>query len=429
MTPRLHHRSGAGRRAHAASAHLVTAGLAVFLVGGILNALLAARILSSSDYTIYAAYISLLGIVVLGPAGSLEQESALRFSRPSGSTRKMLAKMLVRAGVICLVVAVLLVAPVGGWQHRLLGASTVFGVACLVTGAPVVAVAAIGRGFLTVHRSYTAVGIVNAAIGVAMLILPPTLHEVGVGWLSAFLSGASLAWLPALVIVLLRVRPAARRAAMLPPYEGTAYSSGMTAWLLAANLLMIASLLAVPVVLRWHVEGLGAAPVAAAQLLVSLSRLAPTVVLGLLPLVVSQLSTGQGPERRRVAVRWFALATAMGGGAVIGLAIVGTRVVSWITGSSSGLSPGVAVVATLPALTLCPAVVAMALAMTRKNWSVVVAAWALSLAALVAVAAIDAGSDLLLVVGGVALAGALPLVVLAVGLRFGSLTRQVGLHE
>ena len=59
-------------------------------------ALLAARVLQPGAYTVYAAFSGLLGVLVLAPAGSLEQESALRAGSGTGGTlrRTMLGRAL-----------------------------------------------------------------------------------------------------------------------------------------------------------------------------------------------------------------------------------------------------------------------------------------------------------------------------------------------
>ena len=267
---------------------VVAAGVTVFLAGGVLAALLAARLLPASDYTVYAAYSSLIGMLVLGPSVSLEQESALRFSRAHDSAASLLTAMLARGGVVFVAVAVVVLVP-GGWQHRLLGSSVGLATVCVLIGCPLVFAVAIGRGYLTAHGTMRPVGAASAAIGGAMLLLPVLFHAGGADWLSAFLAGAILAWLPALLIVYAYLPAAAARPQRRSDVEND-MGHRVTAWLLAGNLLMLAALLAVPLVLRWHVTDLGADQVAAAQLLVSVSRLPSTIVLGFLPLMVAQLA-------------------------------------------------------------------------------------------------------------------------------------------
>jgi hypothetical protein len=392
---------------------VLTVGLAVFLAGGILTALLAARLLSPTDYTVFTAFSSLVGIVVLGPSGALEQESALHFSRDHASEGHILRGMLARAAVVWFLVSLVVLVPLGGWQHRLLGASTGLAVALVVAGSPFVWAAAVGRGHQTARRALRVVGTANAATGLAMLALPLVGRALGLSWLSAFLAGAVVAWLPALVLVavgFLRTRPAAAATdvdeATGPPV--------VTAWLLAGNLAMLATLLIVPVVLRWHVETLGAQRVAQAQLLVSLSRLSSTVMLGLLVVMVAQLSASEGRGQR--LRRWLALSVVLGGGAVLGLAVVGAPIVALLTGDDVHLSTTTNVLATAPAAVLCPAVVAMAYAIVLHRWWVVVLAWAAALLSLVVVMLGTTGATLTQLLVLIAVACTLPVLVLGAGL-------------
>jgi hypothetical protein len=403
--PRLSLRSDSG-------VPVVAAGLGVFLVGGVLAALFAARLLPASDYTIFAAYSSLIGLLVLGPCGSLEQESALRVSRAQGPADHVLRAMLLRAGAVFVVVTAVILSP-GGWQERLLGTSAGFVTGCVLLGCPLVFAVAIARGYLTAHGTLRPVGAATAIIGVATLLAPVLLHAGGADWLSSFLAGAILAWLPALLVVYVYV-PAAKARPTVSDEVEEAVGHHVTAWLLAGNLLMLAALLAVPIVLRWHVADLGAHRVAAAQLLVSISRLASTVVLGFLPLMVARLSA---PGRRPgLATPWFALATALGVGSVVVLAVIGNPLVSWLQGTASHLSLRENLLSTLPVAALCPAVVAMALAISRQRWGLIVIAWSAALVVLTFAGAVDPGGELAPVLALIALGCLLPLVVLLAGL-------------
>jgi len=386
-------------------------GLGVFLAGGVLAALLAARLLSAPDYTVYAAYSSLIGLLLLGPGGSFEQESALRASRPHDSHAALRTAMLLRAGVVVLVVAAVILVP-AGWQQRVLDDSLGLATVCILAGSPLVFAVAIGRGFLTAHGTLRPVGAANAVIGVSMLVLPVLFHAGGAAWLSAFLAGAVAAWLPALFVY--AYLPAAAARPVVHTEVETALRHRVTAWLLAGNLLMLAALLAVPIVLRWHVADLGADRVAAAQLLVSVSRLSTTVVLGFLALMVAQLTKRAGQPG--VARRWFALATGLGLATVVALMAVGNPLVSWLQGTPSDLSLGAIVLATLPAATLCPAVVAMAMAIAEERWTLVTAAWTSALVVLILAGAVHPKGELLPVLGLIALGCLLPLVVLMAGL-------------
>ena len=71
---------------------------------------------------------------------------------------------------------------------------------------------------------------------------------------------------------------------------------------------------------------------------------------------------------------------------------------------------------TLPAAALCPAVVAMALAIAGQRWGLIVVAWTAALVVLTVAGAVDPRGDLVLVLGLIALGCLLPLLVLGIGL-------------
>jgi hypothetical protein len=326
--------------------------------------------------------------------------------------------MLARGSVVYVVIAAVVLVP-SGWQQRLLGSSVELATVCILVGCPLVFAVAIARGYLTAHGTLRPVGAANAAIGGAMLLLPLVFHAGGVGWLSAFLAGAILAWLPALLVVYACLPVAARR-----PFSANVENDlghSVTAWLLAGNLLMLAALLAVPLVLRWHVADLGADRVAEAQLLVSVSRLSTTVVLAFLALMVAQLTAPGSPPG--VVRRWLTLATGLGVATVVGLAVVGGPLVSWLSGTPSQLSLGANLLSTLPAATLCPAVVVMALAIAGKRWGLIVVAWTAALLVLIGAGAVDPEGDLMLVLGLIALGCLLPVLVLGAGVAWRPLLR------
>ena len=237
------------------------------------------------------------------------------------------------------------------------------------------------------HGALRPVGAANAAIGAAMLVLPIALHAAGAPWLTSFLVGAIVAWLPALLIVSARVPAAAARPSVRPTIEDdlghrvTASAAGRE----PVDAGCAACRSARPAMAR---RRSGRRPGGFGQLLVSVSRLSTTVVLGFLPLMVARLSSQSAlPD----ASRWFVLATGLGLGTVGVLAVIGDPLVSWLRGAPSQHSLGTNLLSTLPAAALCPAVVAMALAIAQQRWRLIVVAWTAALAVLVAVGAIDPG--------------------------------------
>lgn len=380
---------------------VVVVGLGVYLTLGVATALLAARLLNADDYTVFAAYSGVLGLLVLGPSGSLEQESVLRAAqRESAALRR---SMLCRAAGVWAVLSLVLLVPVGSWQERLLGDHTRFAVAVLVVVSPLVLVLAVRRGLALARRRFRLVAAANALTGLCMLLLPLVLHAFGLDLLPAFLAGALLCWLPALVLLLVVERQEERDAPATAPDP-----PGATAWLIAANLLVLANLLAVPPLLRWHVDALGAGQVADVQLLVSVSRLSTTAVFGFLPVLLAHVArTGPGA----VPVRLVLGSTAVGLAAVIGCAVVGNPLLALLTARDAGVRLHVNLLATLPSALLCPAVTLLAVTLARRRYAWACAGWGGGLLALLSTSALDPGREPALVLTGILLASAVPLLV------------------
>jgi hypothetical protein len=391
-----------------AGPQLVAAGLAVFLACGVLTALLGATLLDSRDYTLFAAFSGLLGVLVYGPGSSLEQESALRAGAGEGSRLRRAMRTRVLLGWLVVASAVLL--PLG-WQGRLLGSSQDVAAATLVLGAPVVLVLSVGRGLGVGRGAHGLVAASFVLAGVGTVLLPLLLLLAAVPRVTAFLVGPVLAWVPALLLLLLR-----RRRVGTEPQVVThaSYGGGDTVWIVTANLLVLANLLAVPPLLRWHVADLGTAFVADLQLLVSVSRLSTTAVLGFLPLLLSRLGArsalGTAP-----GTLW--LAAGLGAATMLGAAALGNPFVEFLTGRDAGLAVDTIVLATLPAVLLCPALVLMGVAVARRRHVLLCAAWGSGAVVLAVTAAVDPRGSVGAVLSGVLVASALPLVVLAVGLR------------
>ena len=398
---------------------LIPVGLGVFLLCGVFTALLAARILQPLDYTIYASFSSLWGIALLASAGAFEQESSLR-ATGGKPTSRLFRDMAQRGAVVWLVTCAVLCVPVLGWQDRLLGDDWPRWIALAGAGGLMVYAAAILRGIGTGRGRFGTVGASNAATGVAMPALPLTLIALGSPPIAAFLAGAVGAWGAGLLVLVLA---ASRGAFSLRGVESDGASgphSRITGWMVGGNLLMTASVLAVPSVLRWHVADIGAEVVAEAQLLVNISRLASTLVLGLLPVMMASMRSR--PDRFvgfTAAKPWLVVAVGVGFVAVAVLAAVGVPLVGWITGRPPSVELRVALAAAGPVLLLAPAVVLMALAAARGRYLLIVLAWAASLAALGGAVVIDPGGGIFVVLGWVGLSTLLPLGVFLVGLSQG----------
>lgn len=389
-------------------------GLGFVLACGVVTTLLAANRLDARGYTVFAAFSGVLGILVLAPAAALEQDAALR-AQGGGDRPFQVVRQLAPWGLVVWVfTAVVLVAPVRGWQARLLGDAELLVLVLLVAAAPGLLVFSVLRGHTVGRGRYGLLTVVHAVTGVGLVAVPLLLRAAQLDWLTAFLVGAALGYGPALLLLLLVLRrPPARASGGDAALRARSRRGSATSWVVAGNALLIGNLLAAPVVLRWHVTDVGAEVTASVQLLVSVSRLATTAVAGFLPLVVALAAARS--SGRSTAGRILALATLAGALAVVGSAVLGPWVVRLLTGRQDGLDLLTVLLATAPVLALCPAVVLLGLALAAGRHLLTCAAWAGGLLVLFGTVVLDPGGDVRRVLLGILLAALLPLLVLVLG--------------
>lgn len=389
---------------------VVAAGLVVFMLCGVLVVLLAALLLDSADYTKFAAYSGIFGILVLGPAGSLEQASALR----AGGQRSSRARraLLLRAAVAWLLVTVVLLLPLADWQRRLLGDQAALALATLVIGAPLILSLAVRRGLAVARENYGLVAAAHGLAGAGMLLMPFALQLTGLPLLSCFVLASVLAWAPPYALLVVADRATVVEAA---PDVGLHWKR-TTTWVVIGNLLLLANLLAVPPILRWHVMDIGARAAADLQLLVSVSRLPATAVLGFMPLILTRLPKGGRAPRLGAPPDLLGLAVGIGAAAVLGTAVLGNPFIAALTGRTEGLPLTTVLLATSPAVLICPAIVLMGAAIVRQQYRLVCGAWSSGLVVLGATAGLDAGGSGHPVLLSVLLSAVLPFLVLLRGL-------------
>lgn len=422
MTPQLPEGLGLVSGERTGDARFTAAGLVVLMAGGVLAALLAARWLNPAGYTVFAAFSAVLGLLVLGPASSLEQESALYGSRSQLDLRSVAGRMTTRAAMVWLLATIIVLTPVADWQQRLWGDASLLARTLIVLSVPPIFTLAITRGIAAALGAHRVVGGVYAVAGLGLVGFPPVLHLLGLSRLSAFLVGAVVAWLPPLLVLTFATRGHSRAS---PPAAGVGerHPRSATAWIVFGNLLVLGNLLAVPAVLRWHVGQLDVALVADVQLLVSISRLSTTVVLGFLPLAIARLAS-PSDHRDRDIRRLILIALSIGTGAVVACAMLGAVFIALLTGRPASVETGDIVLATLPVMALCPAIVLTGLAISRGRHLRVLLSWGLGLLTLAGATGIDAQGGIHTVLGAVLLAGFLPLFFLASAFVLGPVVRR-----
>ncbi|MEZ5117536.1 MAG: hypothetical protein R2737_14845 [Candidatus Nanopelagicales bacterium] len=388
---------------------LVAGSLVVFLACGTLLVLAAARLLSASDYTVFAAFSAVFGFAVLGPAGALEQRAAV-LARPGTSGTDAARHMARPAALTTLAVVALALIPVGGWQQALFGEQDTLASVLLAVGTPVVGATAVLRGVALGQGRNVAPAASNVGTGLASLALTAALVGVGASRLEAFLVGPVAAWMLALVIMgVAEARESRRgsgRQSLAVDARGHLTAS---AWTVTANLLMLANLLIVPALLRLQVDVVGPDAVAATQLLVSMSRLVSSVMLGLVPVEIAHLASRQpGPSQRRVARGWVAAALAVSAAAVLVLTLTGGPLAAFISGKPVDVGPGLAFLAVAPVLALTPTLAAVPAGLIAGRERRIASGWALGLAVLLGAAGLLAASGLEPLLLAVLLSATLP---------------------
>lgn len=380
-------------------------GLAVLMLCGIAVAFGAAIVLPAEDYTRFAAFAGVLGMLVLGPANALEQEAAMRAARGRTSSG-VVSTMLLRAATLwALVSAVVLLTP-DAWAERLVGNHETPARLALVLGAPVVFATTTLRGAALAGGAYRLAGSIHAVAGAGMLAAPLGLRAAGVSWLGALIAGAVAAWLPACILAGAAVRrPTATSAETAHP---GVYAAGASLQL--GNLLVLVNLLVPAAVLRWHVTALDAVEVADVQILQNVSRLSATAVVGFLPLLMSSLASQRTPAAAMLAPA--ALAAVLGVATCVVCTALASPVVEVLTGRDSAVPASVNFLATLPMALLCPAIVLTAAAVAGRRYAHPLTGWTLGLLALLALTGWEPDNRLWLLLLGLVGAAAIPLLTL-----------------
>lgn len=397
----------------------VILGSASFAASGIAMTVIAARVLGPMDYTAYAAVLSVVGIVVGGPAAATEQALTRRVAA-TGDARTAVSGL--RGWLLGFVLAAVVVAilPVG-WQPVMFGPAVIIGTLALIVAAPLQQLSAAIRGLTMGLGNRLRFGLSQAAWAAASIVLPVTLLVAGMAPLTALIVGAVIAMAAPLVAVLgwgagrsrARQDVIADAARAAPTSRGGGREAHFTA-LVLATLVMSACLLAVPAALRPHVGDIPAAQIAAAQIVIGTSRLAVVIVGFFQPLLLARTarrSTGPPVVGDQVTTQAVALAAALGVATVGLLTVVGGPILTALFGPAYPFSPTVLALGSVGVVGLGPALVLTSVATGAHRYRLVAAAWLTAGAALLATALIPT-DRITVVLIGVLVSSLAPLVVL-----------------
>lgn len=261
----------------------VVAGVLSYILTSALIVLLATVYLSAEDYTIFMAYSSVVGVVLLGPAAAIEQHSTLLTLRTEDTVIGIGRRLLGSAfglGVCVLLVAFL---PIQNWQSRAFGPHSNSIKVVMIVAVPLIVFSSIVRGHANGSFEIAKVGNSHFVYAGATLAMSLGSWLFGARLLDAILLGQLVGWVaPGLFLVAVRSRSQA-------PTQATTESAGTTRQsilLIATNLLILGNILASPFIFRLRADDIGVNKVAEAQLVMSVSFVACALVLGLLPTLI-----------------------------------------------------------------------------------------------------------------------------------------------
>jgi hypothetical protein len=183
--------------------------------------------------------------------------------------------------------------------------------------------------------------------------------------------------------------------------------------LIAGNLFLTANMVAIPAVLRVHVDDLGASVVASLQIVVSLSRLTTLLVASGVSVVVA--AAVRRPHGG-VVLGAVVGATGLGAVAVLGSALLAPAVLPVVFGHDFGIDSGTAALAAVSAIFLNPAYVLTGLAVARDRSPLIAWGWAAGAVALAMVACWPGGLGSTAVLTGITCSAALPVTIIGLGL-------------
>lgn len=192
-----------------------------------------------------------------------------------------------------------------------------------------------------------------------------------------------------------------------------AEAAGLTG-LVAGNLFLTANMVAVPAVLRLHVDDLTPAVVASLQIAVSLSRLSTLLVGNAVSVVVAAAARHR---RGHLLLAGSLAAGVFGLAAALGTAAVSPVLLPSVFGAEYGIDFTFALLASLSVLFLNPGYVLTGWAVARHRTGLIAASWAGGAAVLSAVAVWPSEVTATFVLLGIALSALIPLAVLALGLH------------
>jgi O-antigen/teichoic acid export membrane protein len=370
------------------------------------TSVVAARVLGTDSFSAYAAMVSVLGVLGTGVAGAVEQETARRVASAADESEALRPPLM--HSLVAVVVAALVVLVPLGWQEALLAHRAHTGQVLILLGVVGLHAAAVARGLLAGTHRRALLGLAICLTGVLPVLLGSTLAFLGVDGFLAFGIGTVVGSSSAVVVAVPALR--SHRGARARRADDPAVR---LAGLVAGNLFLTANMVAVPAVLRVHVDDLSSGVVASLQIVVSLSRLSTLLVANGVSVVVASAARDPRGSTLRVAA---AGATAFGVLAAVATAALAPVLLPLVFGSGYSIGVGLAGLGAVSVLFLNPAYVLTGVAAARGQGNLVAAAWGGGALALAVVAAWPGPTSAAGVLTGIAASAAVPAALMAVAL-------------
>jgi hypothetical protein len=366
----------------------VVAGVLSYILTSALIVLLATAYMSAEDYTIFMAYTSVVGVVILGPAAAIEQHSTLLSLRTEGTVIDVGRRLVNSVLGLAVCVALVSFVPIQDWQTRAFGSHSDSIKIVMVVAVPLIVFSSIVRGHATGLSEIAKVGNSHFVFAGATLAVSLLAWACGMTLLRAVLLGQLIGWVaPGLFLVAFRKRGSA-------PVTASPSSAGVTrqsVLLVVTNLLILANILASPFVFRLRADDLGVNKVAEAQLVMSVSFVACALVLGLLPTFIQ--------DARRLGftdfVRRPLIALLVAGSLLLPVLAMAlsTPAVRILQGRAPGLSHVQFLAVSLPAPCLVFALILGATMIANERLVASIAVWGSSLVSLALSVLVVSGAE------------------------------------
>lgn len=260
-------------------------GVVWYLTVGIAIALIATINLSAEDYTIFMAYTSVVGVVLLGPSAAIEQQSTLVALRHGISLGKLVSRLFVPCAGLAVLICTVVLLPIGHWQMLAFGEHKSMIQVVMLIALPALLFSCIARGRANGLGAISEVANSHVVFGTVTILITMIVWHFSEKLLAAILIGQVAGWIaPGLFLQIVIGRKDTHREVMVP----SASMVGQSSLLVASNLLLLCNVLASQFIFRLHADRLGVDESAQAQLIVALSCVSCAIALGVLPTLIHQ---------------------------------------------------------------------------------------------------------------------------------------------